>query len=279
MLYLMFLIFMQICVLYTMRFSNIYGKNKYFVFLISYIVSTFISYLIIGNIEITEVFANYYFESVLAIYNGILMVAGLTLITWSIEYNTTSTTTLFNRMGIIIPIFLSIIVFKKSPKLLGYIGILLALIGIIFLYTAPDKKFYGKASILLILVFFIGGLIDFNSKLYDKLGCKNIINNYIFLTFLTCIILSLILMLKFNRKVLMSDIICGFLIGIPNILVLYLTMETLKFLPAFLVFPTVSASVILICNLIDYLFLKKKFTNSEKVATILIAISIILINL
>ncbi len=53
---------------------------------------------------------------------------------------------------------------------------------------------------LLIAIFLVGGLIDLNTKIFERYGDAELNDYYIFMTFVFCVLVSLLIMLKEDRK-------------------------------------------------------------------------------
>ncbi|MDY5422717.1 EamA family transporter [Hornefia butyriciproducens] len=281
MIFLLGLITTQTGVMYAMRLTDIYGKNRYAIMVFTYVTCTILSFFLLSD---KTLFYNTHAGRTafcLALYNGPLMVAGLYYITYSIRTNGTPISTTFNRLGILIPTGVSILIFRESPGSIQLVGILIAVFSIIYINSGKEKREHNhvKSMPLLFGIFFIGGLIDLNSKLYDVYGDNTLKDHYTFYTFAICIAASLLTALAKDRSVHWNDILIGILIGVPNAFTLSLTLKAVELLPAYIVFPAASAGVILIVNLINYFILHEGLSRQEKIATGLIAIALVMINL
>ena len=77
----------------------------------------------------------------------------------------------------------------------------------------------------------------------------------------------------------MTDAVIGSVTGVPNTFVLYFSIKAVEALPAYIVFPAYSAGVILVVNVVNYFFFKEALSKEEKIATVLVAIALVLINI
>ena len=82
-----------------------------------------------------------------------------------------------------------------------------------------------------------------------------------------------------NCAVLSLIHIFGAATGVPNTFILYFSLRAVSVLPAYIVFPAYSAGVILLVNIFNYFVFRESLSKQEKVATGLVAIALILINL
>ena len=86
-------------------------------------------------------------------------------------------------------------------------------------------------------------------------------------------------MLAKERKFTYKEAIEGTVTGIPNTFILYFSIKAVEKLPAYIVFPAYSAGVIFVVNIVNYFLFKEKLSKEEKIATVLVAIALILINI
>mgnify|MGYP001770839227 CR=1 FL=1 len=72
------------------------------------------------------------------------------------------------KLGILIPMIFSIIIWQELPTMIQWIGIVLALISILIVNLSPEslERFDLKPTLLLLFVF--GGIAEFSNKIYQK---------------------------------------------------------------------------------------------------------------
>lgn len=80
-------------------------------------------------------------------------------------------------------------------------------------------------------------------------------------------------------KVTKKDIFVGIIVGIPNELAALLLLKAAGLLPAYLVYPCYSAGVILAVNILNLLVFREFLSKREYVATGIIAVALVLINM
>lgn len=268
-------------VMFAMRFTEAHSGNRYAATVCTYIVCAVISFFMVEDFTLFKWEPAYYFTVLMAAYNGICMTMGMILCRLSMGKNGTPISTTFNRLGVLIPTVFSIVLFGERPGLVQIAGIALAIIAIIYINSGKESKRQNhiESMKLLIGIFFVGGCIDLNTKIFELYGNKELNEYYIFVTFIFCVLVSLMIMLKKQRKFQKTDVMIGALTGIPNTFILFFSLKAVQYLPAYIVFPAYSAGVILVVNVVNYLFFRENLSKEEKIATILVAIALVLINI
>ena len=196
----------------------------------------------------------------------------------SVRASGASLSSAFGKMGIIIPVVLSAIIWREYPTTLAIIGICLALFAIFYTYF-DFKSFNFKQIHTVLLIFFLfGGLGDFSNKLFQKYCLEE--HNMIFLFFI--FVAALLLSLKDMRKIKKpkkEEVLIGLSLGIPNMLTAAFLIKALFVLPAFIVFPMFSGATIIMTMLISAIFYKDIPNKKQLSAILLIVVALVLINI
>ena len=77
----------------------------------------------------------------------------------------------------------------------------------------------------------------------------------------------------------LRDSIIGIGVGIPNQLTTLLILRAAAFLPAYIVYPTYSARLIIFVNVIKYIAFKEMLSKKQYIATAIIGLGLVFINL
>lgn len=197
----------------------------------------------------------------------------------NIKINGAPLTATFSRMGIIIPIIVSALLFNEVPSMLKITGIVISLIAVIYMNSGEKNEASKKGAIALILLFISGGIEELMTKLFNVFGNADYQERFVFYTFLFSALISLFLCIKSGGKLSKRDIISGVFVGIPNQLAALCIVKTVGELPAYIVYPCYSASVIFVVNVINFLIFREKLSKKEYIATGIIAFALILINI
>ena len=277
--YLLLTIAANTAMIFVMRHSEHASGNRYAVTLFNYVTGVVVSLLLLGG-RLPQLGAEGTgFALGLSLLNALCMVGCMLLIQYSIFKNGAPLTTTFNRLGILIPTVLSILLFGERPSLLQLLGLGGAVFAMVYLNGGRGAAPRAGAPAGLLLVFVIGGLIDFNSKLYNTYGDPALQEVYVLGTFLCALCVSTVLLLCKNRRFTRGDVVRGILVGLPNQLVTFCMVKASALLPAYVVFPVYSAAVILAVNAISFLAFREKPTRRELGGTAIIGVALVLMNL
>jgi multidrug transporter EmrE-like cation transporter len=135
-----------------------------------------------------------------------------------------------------------------------------------------------KSFPLLIVVFVVGGMVEFSFKLYNMYGNIDIKENYLFWTFLFSAMISGIILIRKEPKFGKMDIILGMLTGLPNFFVSFFSLLAVAVLPTYIVYPMICVGTILLVNVVNLCVFKEKPSKCELISTVGILIALVLLN-
>ena len=218
---------------------------------------------------------------------GVLFVITFNLYAFTAQKIGITLSTIANKMSMIIPILIGLILFKEEVTLIKVIGIFLA-IGAIIFSSKEDKKSkkLSQVNMLILSLLFIGqGLADgiLNWAQKNILNSENM-NLFFTLTFLSAGLAGgLYTFYKIktsNFKMNKKSILWGITLGIPNYLTLLYFIKSLKndLFSSYQVFPIVNIGVIVLCTILSVILFKEKvsFYKWIGVGFGILAISLIL---
>lgn len=198
----------------------------------------------------------------------------------------------FGKMGILIPMILSVIIWNEMPALIQWIGIGLALLSII-LVNFPSKREKKTFHIDLIFLFIFGGMAEFFNKIFQKYAAQSSDKNvFLFFVFFSAFIISLSFsLLKKNRKQrgrfslssnmtrrTVSAVVTGLAVGVPNLFSSFFLIMSLDHIKTAVVFPIYSAGSITLITLASTIFFGEKLKLKEKLSVVVTIIALILVN-
>ena len=218
---------------------------------------------------------------------GVLFIMTFNLYAFTAQKIGITLSTIANKMSMIIPILIGLILFKEEVTLIKVIGIFLA-IGAIIFSSKEDKKSkkLSQVNMLILSLLFIGqGLADgiLNWAQKNILNSANM-NLFFTLTFLSAGLAGgLYIFYKIktsNFKMNKKSILWGITLGIPNYLTLLYFIKSLKndLFSSYQVFPIVNIGVIVLCTILSVILFKEKvsFYKWIGVGFGILAISLIL---
>lgn len=195
----------------------------------------------------------------------------------SVKENGASLSGAFAKIGILIPMTFSIIIWREIPTLVQAIGIVLAIISI--MVANLSKKSLNKLDFnwTLLFLFFLGGMAEFSNKIYQQYALNEYKEFFLFFVFLIAFLLSGFYTLKEKSKIKATDVLTGIAVGIPNLFSSFFLILALEDLPTSVVFPFYSAGSIIIITLGSWFLFKEKVENRKKLAILLTVVALILI--
>src|SRR6056297_1305848 len=219
------------------------------------------------------------FAIILGAFTGILYFIGIIAMQLSVRNYGAGLAGMFSRAGMIIPILLSIVIWKEFPSPFQWIGIVLALIGVILANMQPDKaakKFTIRLTLL--LQFITSGLSGLMSKTFQTYGIIDYRNVFLLAVFASAFIISLIYTYRTPKSWGQSELFAGFLVGVFNQLSATFLLLALNSLPAPIVYPLISAGSIVLINIMGMAFFKERLKRHELIAVGLTVIAVLILS-
>lgn len=183
----------------------------------------------------------------------------------------------FGKIGILIPVLLSLLVFREYPTTKQWIGIILAIVAILYISIDFSAFKLSKIHPVLIVLLFIGGFADFGNKIFQTYSDVAYKEVFLFIVFFTALLLSLKQFFK-QKNFRKWDLITGITIGFPNLLSSFFLVMALNNMLAVVVFPLFSASTIVLVSLLSFFLFKEKLERKEYIGIFLIILSVLLIS-
>lgn len=200
----------------------------------------------------------------------------------SVKENGASLSGMFGKLGILFPMIIAIVLWHEIPSFLQTAGILLAILAMVYVNFSPGEVKGISIKKSLMLLFFAGGMAEFSSKLFQKLGHAPDKNLFLFVVFFTAFCLSLFKALQqvpngggSNRQ----DYLIGALVGIPNLLSSVFLISALGQMPAAVAFPIYSAGSIALITLGSFVFFKEAIGPRARVGLLATMVAMVLVNI
>ncbi|MEA1883540.1 MAG: EamA family transporter [Thermotogota bacterium] len=259
------------------KFSETSNMNRFLVTTSNYLIA-FTTSLILIFVEGTPWS---FFSFWLGSLAGVFFFLSFYLYQRSVRESGASLSGAFGKMGILIPMILSVIIWNEMPALIQWIGIGLALLSII-LVNLPSKREKKTFHIDLIFLFVFGGMAEFFNKIFQKYAVQSSDKNvFLFFVFFSAFIISLSFsLLKRNRKKFkIKDFLTGLAVGVPNLFSSFFLIMSLDYIKTAVVFPIYSAGSIMLITLASTIFFGEKLKVKEKLSIVVTIIALILVNL
>lgn len=211
--------------------------------------------------------------------SGLFFFLSFTYYQKSVKENGLGLSGTFSKLGILIPMIFSIVIWREYPTSLQWVGIILSLISIVMVNLSFESVERFDINKTIILLFLFGGMAEFSNKIYQKYALNAYKDVFLFSIFLIAFIISITYTLKEKVKWNKRDIITGIAVGIPNLFSSYFLILSLDKLPASVAFPAFSAGGILLINIGGFFIFKERISHKNKLAIGLIIVALVLINI
>ncbi|MCI9092585.1 MAG: EamA family transporter [Coprobacillus sp.] len=278
MIYLIFAIISSALVSIIMRYSEKYIDNNISMLSINYLMCLILAGIHMGFHHLYIPLHGMNQSIILGIINGILYLSGFILLQRNINKNGIILSSLFMKLGILIPMLVSIFIFKELPSIIQLTGFIIAIISIIFMNIKKEETNINfKFGLLLLLI--INGITDTMSKIFDEVGNTILSEQFLFYTFLFAFILCIVLTFIKKQNFYKNEVIYGLLIGIPNYYSARFLLESLQSVPAVMVYPTYSVGTIIVVTIVGIFIFKETLYKYQKISMIGILITLILLNI
>lgn len=214
----------------------------------------------------------------MGVIHGFLYLLSFVLFQVNVQKNGVVLPAIFMKLGLLVPMVLSIFLFREIPSLTQILGfcIAVAAIFLINLEKSTDKLEFRGGLVLLLLA---GGFADAMSKIYEQLGSRTLSPQFLFYTFLTALILCLGLMIAKKQRIGRAELLYGFLIGIPNFFSAKFLLGALEDIPGVVAYPTYSVSTIFAVTLFGVFLFREALTRRQWISISAIAAALVLLNI
>ena len=209
--------------------------------------------------------------------NGILYLAGFMLLQYNTRKNGVVLSSVFMKLGLLVPMVLSIFLFGEIPTLLQWTGFLLA-VGAILLINYEKGTSLSGAKLPLILMLLAGGLGDAMSKIFEVYGPGEQGDLFLFYTFVGAFLLCLLLIIRNKEGFDKFALLFGVLVGIPNFFSAKFLLMALGELSAVIVYPTYSVATILVVTLAGIGLFGERLKKKQWLALVVILVALIMLN-
>lgn len=185
----------------------------------------------------------------------------------------------FSKIGILIPMTVSILVWNEIPTVLQWSGIGISLLSILIVNLPEQSLDTEKIRFSLLALFLFSGLAEFSNKVFQKYGLIEDKMVFLFFVFLTAFVVSGFFLVSRGKRPEPGAIVTGILVGMPNLFCSYFLILALDGIKASVVFPVYTATTIVVINLGGYFLFNERLDKKERLSIYLIVVALVLINL
>ena len=273
-----------------MRVGEGRAKNNISMLSVNYFICMIFAFMYTGAGNLFQTGEGLRIAIGLGTVNGFFYIFSLILFQNSVRQNGVVLSSIFMKLGIMMPLIISIILFKEMPSIIQIVGFVIAIAAIILINlkekTPQDtlekteekllKNNTGKIGLILVL---LGcGTADGMSKIYQELGTARFEELFLVFTFVIAFILSVVLVKVKKQKFTKNEFLYGAMLGVPNYFSARFLLKALGQIPAVVAYPTFSIGTIAVITLTGVAVFKEKITKLQMFAIGLIAIAVVLLN-
>lgn len=214
----------------------------------------------------------------LGVVSGVLYLAGFMMLQQSVQKNGVVLSSVFMKLGLLVPMVLSLVFFHETPTAAQIVGFFIAVgaIVVINLKKDPSAKGFGMGLIALLL---LGGSCDAMSKIFEVFGPAALSEQFLFYTFAVAFLLCGALVLYKKERPGLREILYGTLIGVPNFFSAKFLLLALTKLPAVAVYPSFSVATLLCITLTGVVVFRERLGRLQWAALGAIVAALILLNI
>ncbi|MBQ9148021.1 MAG: DMT family transporter [Oscillospiraceae bacterium] len=278
MIYLVLAVLSSTMVSVVMRLSTGKVKNNMSMLAANYLVCTLLSAVNAGGNLLTPP------EALpgtvgMGIVNGALYLIAFLLLHYNMKRNGVVLASTFMKLGLLVSMAVSVIFFQEVPGVVQWIGFAIAVGAIILINYEKGSGAASGSQMWLIILLLVAGVSDSLAKVFEAYGDTAYSGQFFVYTFLTALVLCVILVLKNGEKPNWKEIGFGLVLGIPNFFSARLLLKSLEHLPGVLVYPTVSVAIILMVTMIGMVFFKEKLKPRQLIGLTAILAALVMLNL
>lgn len=214
----------------------------------------------------------------LGLISGVVYLAALVLFQVNTRKNGIVFSSVFMKLGLLVPIVVSVVAFREIPTASQIVGFCIAVFAIVLINLKKDgaDQSFGFGLIVMLL---LSGLADVMAKIFDVFGPENLSALYLFYTFGTAFVLCLGLVLYKKERPGFREFLYGTLVGIPNFFSAKFLLGALTKLPAVVVYPSFSVGTMLIVTLTGVVVFRERLSKVQWIALSAIIAALVLLNI
>ena len=214
----------------------------------------------------------------LGVLSGFLYLAGFVLFQTNVRRNGIVLSSIFMKLGLLVPVVMSMLLFREMPTFIQMAGFCIALGAIVLINWKKDRDGKGFGMGLLLMLLMCGGS-DAMSKVFERYGSADCSDSYLFFTFAVAFLLCAGAVLCKKEKPGFPELLYGTLIGIPNFFSAKFLLGALTKLPAVVVFPSFSVATLLVVTLTGVAVFRERLSRRQWIALGAIIAALICLNI
>ncbi len=277
--YLVLAVISSMLVSVIMRVSEKHIRNNISMLASNYLMCIALAAVSTGTLNLFPVsWEGFPFCVGLGLISGLFYVGSFMLLQWNTKVNGIVLSSMFMKLGVMVPTVMAIAVFHEVPRAAQVAGMAIALMAILLINL---EKGGGKAASGIGLIFLLigGGATDAMSKIYEELGVSALKNHFLLYTFIIAFVLCVLACRQKKQGLTPVDLGFGLLIGIPNYCSALFLLLSLSSVPAMIAYPTYSVATIVLVTLVGVMAFRERLSRRQMAAMAMIFVALVLLNI
>lgn len=245
---------------------------------VNYLICTLLSAAYAGFELLQPQVSGFTMTVAMGAVNGVLFLGGFVLCQWNTRKNGIVLTSVFMKLGLLVPMAVSVLIFHDLPTGAQIAGFCLALIAIALLNMKKGSSGNRLRWQLPVMLLMCGGA-DAMSKVFEALGPPALADQFLFYTFAVALALCVAMVLYRKERPGVWELVFGAAIGIPNFFASKFLLLALNRLQAVVVFPSFSIGTMLVVTVAGVLFFKERLQKLQWLALASIIAALVLLNI
>ena len=285
MLYLIAIVLLNVLLFSIFKMFSKYGISPLQAIAVNYWVCVLTGTMVLSK-RIEPILSFSYSWIYWALLLGSMLIALFNLIAYSTKVEGMTTTTIANKLSLVIPVLFAAWLYQEHFGVGKILGILIAFPAV-YLTVKKKQEVAGKVKNLFwpVLLFIGSGILDTLMKYVQTYYLATTADQAIFTiqSFAVAAMLgtaTLVIRVILKKEQLhWKNIVAGVVLGIPNYFSIYYLIRLfhIDFMESSAVIPVNNVSILLCTTLVAFLFFKEQITRLRLVGIILSIISILLI--
>jgi drug/metabolite transporter (DMT)-like permease len=218
------------------------------------------------------------FTAIAGAVSGILYLGGFVLFQWNTAKNGIVLSSIFMKLGLLVPMVLSVLLFGEFPTFVQIAGFCIAVFAIVLINFQKEKT-EGRFLLPLVGMLLTCGGADVMSKVFEAWGPAALSEQFLFYTFAVAFILCALLVVCKKERPGIRELLFGTAIGIPNFFSAKFLLLSLNHLPAVVVFPSFSIGTMLLTTVAGVCFFTERLQKLQWAALSAIILALLLLNI
>ena len=182
MIYLLLAILSSAMIAILMRISSHRISANLSMLAVNYLMCVFLGAVYTGFDPMVSKQSGFLVTLLLGLLSGVLYLGGFVLLQYNTRKNGIVLSSVFMKLGLLVPVALSMLLFKEIPTGIQIIGFGVALFAIVLINLKKDHAGKGLGPGLILMLLMCGGA-DAMSKVFEVFGPAVLEDQFLFYTF------------------------------------------------------------------------------------------------